>query len=40
MASRGQENVRHHHHSHVMWDQASERFRSMLTSERLPHPKA
>jgi GT2 family glycosyltransferase/glycosyltransferase involved in cell wall biosynthesis len=40
MASRGQDHVRQHHHSHVMWDQASERFRGVLTSERLPHPKA
>lgn len=40
MASCGQEHVRQHHHSHVMWDQASEQFRSVLTSEGLPHPKA
>ena len=40
MASRGQEHVRQAHHSHVMWDQAAERFRSLLTTDQLTHPKA
>lgn len=40
MASRGQEHVREAHHSHVMWDQAAKRFRSLLTTDQHPHPKA
>lgn len=40
MAARGQEHVRQGHHSHVMWDQAADRFRSLLTTEHLTHPKA
>lgn len=40
MAARGQEHVRRAHHNHVMWDQAADRFRSVLIPGRPPHPKA
>jgi glycosyltransferase involved in cell wall biosynthesis len=40
MAARGQEHVRRVHDSHVMWDQAADRFRSVLIPGRSPHPKA
>lgn len=40
MASRGQEHVRQGHPSHVMWDQAAERFHCVLTTDQPPHPKA
>ena len=40
IASRGQDHVRRSHHSHEMWDQAAERFRSLLTTDQIPHPKA